>query len=325
MYGSRIKATGYYVPGRIVTNDDLSELVETNDEWILSRTGIGQRRIATQENTSDLAAKAAEDILKNGGVAPEEIDLILVATISGDYQTPSTACLVQAKIGAVNAVAMDLTAACSGFVYALSCADKFLRVGQYKKALVIGAEVLSKEVDWSDRSTCILFGDGAGGVLLEQCPEAEKGVLAEKLGSDGTKAMSLTGGDYVVANHFNGVEAKAASYLQMDGREIFKFATKQVPINMEALLSENNISKDEINYVVLHQANDRIIQAVAKKLDMPLEKFYRNMFYYGNTSSASIPIALAEMCEENLIAPGEKIVISGFGGGLTWGSMLLQL
>lgn len=324
MYASKVKATGYYVPEFVVRNDDLAAIVDTSDAWIRPRTGIGERRIAMEENTSDLAAKAAVHILENAGIAAEQVELIIVATISGDYAMPSTACLVQQKLGAVNATAFDITAACSGFIFALSTADKFIRSGSYRNALVLGADVLSKTIDWTDRTTCVLFGDGAGGIYLEQSEEQEGSILAECLGSDGTGGMALTSGEFPTANVFNGKVQGLPSPMFMDGREIFKFATKKIPVNIEELLSAADMKKEEITYVVLHQANERIIQAVAKKLDMPLEKFYRNMFYYGNTSSASIPIALAEMEEKHLLKKGDNVVLAGFGGGLTWGSMAVR-
>ncbi len=325
MVTSRIRAAGYYVPEHVVTNEDLTKLVDTSDEWIRTRTGIRERRIAMNEGTTDLAAKAAARILEQAGTDAGEIDLLLVATITGDYAMPSTACMVQERIGAVNAAAFDLTAACSGFIFALCTADKFLRSGGYRRALVIGAEMLSKSVDWLDRSTCVLFGDGAGGVLLERNEDGTDGILAELLGSDGSKGMALTSGLFPAANVFNRKTGCRPTSILMDGREIFKFATKQIPANIEELLAKTGTEKTQIAHVILHQANERIIQAVAGKLQMPEEKFFCNIAQYGNTSSASIPIALAQMLEQGRIKPGEIVILSGFGGGLTWGSVLIRM
>jgi len=322
MYSSNIKATGSYVPNNIVKNGDLAEIVDTSDEWIRTRTGIGERRISLSENTSDMAVKAAKDIIKNGNIDPLQIDIIIIATISSDYAMPSTACLVQGQIGALKAFAFDITAACSGFVYALSVADKFLKSGIYKSALVIGAETLSKTLDWSDRATCVLFGDGAAGVYLER--KEQGGILAENLGSDGKGGMALTSGYTEVSNIFNKKERELPSYVSMNGREILKFVTKTLPISINKLMENSHITESDLTYIVLHQANERIIEAVAKKMKIPLQKFYINIFQYGNTSAASIPIALDEMNRKGLLKAKDKIVISGFGAGLTWGSMLIE-
>ena len=323
MYFSKILYTGKYVPEKIVSNNDLSNIVETNDEWIVSRTGIGKRHVSLWENTSDIAAKAAELILNKGNIDPLKIELIIVATVSPDYITPSTACLVQSKINAKDAIAFDVNAACSGFVYALSIADKFIKSGVYKNALVIGAEILSKHVDWSDRGTCVLFGDGAGGVFVERSEEPT-GLLCEDIGSDGSKGMSLTGGFAPPVNAFNNIEKTNDIYLSMDGRAVFEFATRQIPKSILKLIEKSDINIDEIKYIIPHQANSRIVEVIAKKTKIPMEKFYLNMFDYGNTSSASIPIALAEMVEKGLITKGDKFIVTGFGGGLTWGSMLIE-
>ncbi|MBS4960237.1 MAG: ketoacyl-ACP synthase III [Clostridiales bacterium] len=324
MYFTKIMYTGSFVPEKIVTNDDLAQIVDTNDEWIVSRTGVGQRRISQGDNTSDLAAKAAKKILEKGNLNPEEIDLLIVATVSADYMTPSTACLVQAKIGAKNAIAFDVTAACSGFIYGLSIADKFIQSGVYKNAIVIGAEVLSKHVDWTDRTTCVLFGDGAGGAYVERAQQ-RTGILAENIGSDGTKGLALTG-DYVApANVFNDISKAEDVSIRMDGKAIFDFATRTVPKSIHALMEKAGVGASEIKYVIPHQANERIVQIISRKTGIPMEKFYLNMFYYGNTSAASIPIAFDEMNQKGMLAPGDKILLTGFGGGLTWGSMLIEL
>ncbi len=322
MFYSKIKAVGAYVPEYTVTNDDLSKIVDTNDEWISSRSGIRRRHFSKGENTSDLAAKAAEVILKKAGVKAEDVELIVVASVSPDYATPSVSCLVQSKIGAVNAVAFDIGAACSGFVVGLSVADKFIKSGVYKNALVIGSEVLSKYLDFEDRGTCVLFGDGAGGAFLERSEEG--GILSEDMGSDGARGLSLTSGFRNVVNPYCEGERFIHSYIEMDGREIFDFATRTVPKSVEALIEKAGISVEDIDIVVPHQANARIVQIVARKLKIPMEKFYLNMEEYGNTSSASIPIALNEMDNKGLIKKGDTVLITGFGAGLTWGSMLIK-
>jgi len=319
-----MKSTAAYVPPRIVTNDELSKLVDTSDEWILSRTGIRARHISTGENTSDLCANVCRQLLQKSGLSPLEIDMILVATISADYATPSTACITQGIIGAHNAFCFDIGAACSGFLYGLSVAEKMIASGQCRNVIVIGAEILSKMVDWTDRTTCVLFGDGAGGMLL--MAEEEGGILGENLFSDGCRAMAISGGYKPVQSAF--AEAGAGMpFIRMDGREVFDFATREVPKSIAALLEQANLSAGDISWFVPHQANERIVQIVARKLGVDMSRFYINIERFGNTSSASIPIALAEMVDKGLLrlGSGEKIVLSGFGGGVTWGSMLVQL
>lgn len=323
MYFSKIKCTGACVPPKIVTNGDLEKIVETNDEWIRSRTGVGERRVSTGQNTSDIASETAKQILERGNINPLDIDLIIVGTASPDYITPSTACLVQGAIGADNAMAFDLNAACSGFVFSLSVADKFIKSGVYKNALVIGAEILSKHVDWEDRETCVLFGDGSAGAFIERSEKG--GILAEDIHSDGGKGLCLTGGNVSPTNAFNDVKKATDIYLKMDGKAVFDFATRQVPKSVEKIMTENNITIDDIKYVLPHQANERIVQVISKKLKIPMDKFYLNMFHYGNTSAGSIPIALNEMFEKGLLEEGDKIIVTGFGGGLTWGSMLIEI
>lgn len=322
MLKTGIIAVDSYAPERVVTNDDLSQVVDTNDEWIYSRTGIKTRHLSEGENTSQLCIEVAKRLLKKTGTSPEEIGLIIVGTITPDYATPSTACLVQGAIGAVNAFAFDISAACSGFVYSMSIADKFIKNGTCKKAMVIGAETLSKIVDWEDRSTCVLFGDGAGGALLAPCEEG--GILAEDLHAKGEDGLKLTGSSRQVNNMLCKAEENDNKYLAMDGRAIFNFSNKVVPASIKNILENAGLSADDIKYVIPHQANSRIIDVVAKKLGMPIEKFYLNLSEYGNTSAGSIPIALAEMDKEGLIEKGDKIIITGFGGGLTWGSILIE-
>ena len=320
MITSRIVGTGSYVPEQIVTNDDLAKIVETNDEWIRTRTGIRQRRIATSEGTSDLAAKAAERAIEQAGIKPEEIDLIILATSSQDYCFPSGACEVQGRVGAVNAVCYDLSAACTGFVFALNTAQAFIQSGVYRTALVVGSEVLSKLIDWKDRSTCVLFGDGAGAVVVRA---DETGILGFQMHSDGTKGNVLTCGARSNGNFLMNQKPEL-SYMTMDGQEVFKFAVKRVPEVISQLLEKTGTSIEEIRYFVLHQANYRIIESVAKRLKVGMEKFPANMEYYGNTSGASIPLLLDEMNRAGKLNPGDKIILSGFGGGLTWGATLIQ-
>lgn len=320
MITSRIVGTGSYVPEQIVTNDDLAKIVETNDEWIRTRTGIRQRRIATSEGTSDLAAKAAERAIEQAGIKPEEIDLIILATSSQDYCFPSGACEVQGRVGAVNAVCYDLSAACTGFVFALNTAQAFIQSGVYRTALVVGSEVLSKLIDWKDRGTCVLFGDGAGAVVVRA---DETGILGFQMHSDGTKGNVLTCGARSNGNFLMNQKPEL-SYMTMDGQEVFKFAVKKVPEVISQLLEKTGTPIEEIRYFVLHQANYRIIESVAKRLKVGMEKFPANMEYYGNTSGASIPLLLDEMNRAGKLNPGDKIILSGFGGGLTWGATLIQ-
>lgn len=318
MFG-KITATASYVPEKIVTNDDLSNLMDTSDEWIHSRTGIKRRRVAVGENTSDLCIRVAQTLLQDAQLSAESLDFILVATITPDFNTPAVACQVQGAIGAVNAFAFDISAACAGFVYALSMAEKLIRTGA-KKGLVIGGEVLSKVLDWNDRSTAVLFGDGAGGLLLEA--SSEQHVLKESLKADGTRGMSLTSGFRTNENPFSQNAPAYSACMQMIGREIFDFATRDV------VASINDLTQDEaIDYFLLHQANSRILDKVARKLKQPREKFLQNMQDYGNTSAASIPLLLDEEIKRGTLSlgSGQKVVFSGFGGGLTWGTMLATL
>lgn len=318
MFG-KITATASYVPEKIVTNDDLSNLMDTSDEWIHSRTGIKRRRVAVGENTSDLCIRVAQTLLQDAQLSAESLDFILVATITPDFNTPAVACQVQGAIGAVNAFAFDISAACAGFVYALSMAEKLIRTGA-KKGLVIGGEVLSKVLDWNDRSTAVLFGDGAGGLLLEA--SSQQHLLKESLKADGTRGMSLTSGFRTNENPFSQNAPAYSACMQMIGREIFDFATRDV------VASINDLTQDEaIDYFLLHQANSRILDKVARKLKQPREKFLQNMQDYGNTSAASIPLLLDEEIKRGTLSlgSGQKVVFSGFGGGLTWGTMLATL
>jgi len=322
MFDSKIAAFGKYVPEKIVTNDDLSEIVDTSDEWIFSRTGIKERRISISENTSEVCAKAAEDALMKADVSPNDIDLIITATMTPDYSSPSTACIVQKLIGAKKAVSFDLSAACSGFVFALCTADKFIKTGAFKNALVIGGEVTSKVIDWSDRGTCVLFGDGAGACVIKA---GTGGVIAEDLHSDGEKFDSLTSLYTPVNNPYRTDNDEGFKWLKMDGREIFNFATRKVPESINSVLQKANLSPSDIKYIVPHQANSRIVEIIARKMKISMERFFMNMDKYGNTSAASIPIALSELSERGLIKEKDKLLITGFGGGLTWGSAIIEL
>ncbi|NCB91305.1 MAG: ketoacyl-ACP synthase III [Clostridia bacterium] len=321
---TRIVGTGSSLPANNISNDQLSSIVETSDEWISSRTGIRNRRIVKEETGASMAVNAAKAALENSGVAPEEIDLIIVATCSSDWQFPSTACIVQKEIGAVHAVAFDISAACSGFLFALNTAHAYFKAGIYKKALVIGTEVLSKLVDWEDRSTCVLFGDGAGAAVVE---EAESGLEAFVQHSDGVKGSVLTCGGKAVHNPLqdteNGQEDKKTDYIAMDGQEVFKFAVKKVPECIHEVLEATHTKTEDIQWYILHQANSRIIQSVAKRLRVPEERFPMNMDAYGNTSAASIPILLDEMNRKGMLKKGDKVIMSGFGAGLTWSAAQL--
>lgn len=318
----KILSFGSYVPERIVTNDDLTSVVETSDEWISSVTGIRERRISEGDNTSDLAAKAAKIALERANLNPEDIDLIVLATTSPDNFTPATACMVQGILGAVNAFCFDMNAACSGFLFALNVASQFIKTGQCKTALVIGAEVLSKIVDWTDRNTCVLFGDGAGAVVITA--SETPGILSIHLGSDGSKGMVLTCPAAPLSNLFLKDETTKC-YVKMNGREVFKFAVRIIPDSVERVLRETNLTLADVKYIVPHQANLRIIEFAAKKLQLDIDKFYVNLDKFGNTSAATIPIALNEMYEKGLLLKGDKIIAVGFGGGLTWGAALIEI
>ena len=317
---ARIIGTGSAVPEQIVTNEDLSKIVETSDEWISSRSGIKERRVAKEENTTSLAILAGKTALENAGVTAEEIEVIIVATCTPDYFFPNTACQVQEAIGAKHAVAFDLSAACSGFLFALSTAQAYIKGGIYQKALIIGAETMSKMIDWSDRSTCVLFGDGAGAAVVSA---EETGVLELVQKSNGAGKGVLSCKARETRNLLNH-ESETKEYLYMEGQPVFKFAVKTVPECVEEVLKKAEVKKEEIRYYILHQANSRIIQSVAKRLKEPEEKFPMNLSLYGNTSAASIPILLDEMNRNGMLNRGDKLVLSGFGAGLTWGAVLLE-
>ncbi len=317
--------SGSYVPENVMTNDSLSELVETSDEWIVTRTGIKERRITTGETTSELAYKAAVRALEQVKLDPKELDLIICATITPDSFMPSTACIVQDMLGAVNAAAFDLTAACTGLIYAMVTADQFIATGMYKNILVIGAETLSKVLDWGDRATCVLFGDGAGALVLSS-EGSSKGILASTLAADGSKGAVLTCPALPLVNPFVKQDAIQLGFkIEMQGQEVFKFAVRAVTDSIKAVLKQSGLAPEEIRYIIPHQANIRIIEQAAKFCDIPLEKFYVNLGRYGNTSAATIGIAMDELLRNEGIKPGDKLILVGFGGGMTSGALLLEM
>ncbi|HBN57548.1 MAG TPA: 3-oxoacyl-ACP synthase [Lachnospiraceae bacterium] len=318
---ARIMGTGWKLPVFQADNEFLSKLVDTSDEWITERTGIRSRHLARDETTASLAEGAAKEALARSGLKASDLDLLIVATITSDTDTPSTACRVQAGLGASKAVAFDINAACSGFLYAVHIAEAFIRSGIYKNALLVGAETLSRLVDWKDRSTCILFGDGAGAAVLTASEEG--GILSQTIASNGAKWSTLSCMGRPNQNPLN-PEKTAPGYLTMDGREIFSFAVKTVPVCVEETLEKAGVSKEEVKYFLLHQANQRIIQSVARRLAQPEEKFPMNLDQCGNTSAASLPILLAQLDRQGSLQRGDKLILSGFGAGLTWGACLIE-
>lgn len=303
---TRIIGTGSYIPQKVITNDDLSLTLDTSDAWISTRTGIHNRHIAEGMTSSDMAYIAARRAVDDSGLNPADIDVIIVATSSPDYAFPSTAALVQAKLEAVNAACFDISAACTGFIYAYSIAQGYIAGGMYKNILIIGTEVMSEHVDWKDRSVCVLFGDGAGAAMLTADKDNLSSVMIH---SDGSRGNVLTCGK---------------DNIFMDGQEVFKFAVKTVPMSIQDILNKEHIRAEDVGMYILHQANQRIIQAVSKRLGISMEKFPMNMQEYGNTSAASIPILLDELNRNNRLVRDELIVMSGFGAGLSWGSIVLN-
>ena len=328
---ARIVGTGSSLPGLRVTNDDLSNIMDTSDEWIRSRTGIGARHIAVEETTASMAIDAARKALADADMQPEELDMIIAATISADHIVPLLSCEVQSALGAVHAVAYDLGAACSGFVFALHAAQAYIQSGMYRKILILGAETLSKLMDWSDRSTCVLFGDGAGAAVI--CAE-EDGMLAGIQGSDGSKGDVLLCGGRPVRNPYRKQETDVTDtqvsdqkadypFVQMNGREVYKFAVRTVPRCINQVLEQVGLQPDDISLFLLHQANLRIIEAVAKRLKQPIDKFPICLEECGNISAASVPILLDLVNKDGKLKRGDKIVLAGFGAGLTWGAAVL--
>ncbi len=315
---SRIVGTGSYLPAKVLTNRDLELAVDTTDEWIYTRTGIRQRHIAADgEKTSDLALEASREALRAGGIAAADLDLIVMATTTPDMVFPSTACLLQAKLGVRNCPAFDLQAVCSGFVYGLSAADSFIRSGQYRNALVVGAEIYSRILDWSDRSTCVLFGDGAGAVVLKR--DSTPGILSSHLHADGSYANQLS-----VPGTVCGGKVSGRPLLQMDGAGVFRFAVKALDDLVEEALAANRMQKSDIDWLVPHQANIRIIQASAKKLGLSMEKVVVTVDRHANTSAASIPLALDEAARDGRIRAGQHVLLEAVGGGFTWGAVLVK-
>ena len=318
-----ILGTGSYLPEKILTNKDLEKIVDTNDEWITTRTGIKERRIAADdEATSDLSYNAALRAIEDSGIDKNEIDLIIIATSTPDYQMPSTAALVQNKLG-IKAAGFDLEAACTGFVYGLITGYSFINAGIYKKVLVVGADVFSRILDWEDRGTCILFGDGAGAVVLGEVEDG--GYLGGDLQADGSGGSELivpsSGSRMPLTQE---VLDNKDQFVKMNGREIFKFAVKIFPETVARSLEKANLEIDDIDLIIPHQANIRIIESISKRLNQPLDKFFVNLDKYGNTSAATIPIALDEASKQGRISKGDKVIMVGFGGGLTYGSCIVE-
>jgi 3-oxoacyl-[acyl-carrier-protein] synthase-3 len=318
----KLIGTGSYVPENIVTNFQLSERIDTSDEWIRSRTGIEERRITTGMSASEMGTQASLNAILQAGIEPADIDLIIVATMTPDHYLPSTACEIQRELQANNAVCFDINAACSGFLYAYNIATQFIQTGTYETALVIGTEVLSKLIDWEDRGTCVLFGDGAGAAIIQKSQEI--GFIKMSMGSDGRLADALICKSRPIENPFVQSEA-TKDYMHMNGQEVFKFVCTTIPNNILGLLEGTGYELNDVSHFILHQANKRIIQSVAKRLNQDIEKFYTNLELYGNTSAASIPIALDEVNRQNKLKKGDLLIMSGFGGGLTWGSALIKI
>ncbi|GGE72230.1 beta-ketoacyl-ACP synthase III [Priestia taiwanensis] len=299
---------GSYVPERIVTNEDLEKILDTSDEWIRTRTGIHERRIAGDDmNTSHMALEAAKRAIKSAGIVAEDIELILVSTVTPDYAFPTVSCIIQDQLGAKNAAAMDISAACAGFMYGMITAQQFIETGAYKNVLVVSAEKLSRITDWEDRNTAVLFGDGAGAVILGPVSEG-KGILSFELGADGS------GGKHLYQD----------THIRMNGREVFKFAVRQMGDSCEKVIEKAGLEKKDVDFLVPHQANTRIMEASRQRLELDEDKMSVTIHKYGNTSASSIPIALVEELENGKIKDGDVVVLVGFGGGLTWGAVALR-
>ncbi|MGO3128274.1 MAG: beta-ketoacyl-ACP synthase III [Luteimonas sp.] len=319
---SRIAGTGSYLPEKVLTNDDLAKFVDTSDEWIATRTGIRERHVAADgETTSDLAFHAATRAMEAAGVSAAELDLIIVGTTTPDIIFPSTACLLQARLGANGCGAFDVNAACSGFLYAFSIADKFIRSGDAKTVLVVGAETLTRMVDWSERTTAVLFGDGAGAVVLKA--DTETGILSTHLHADGAK-KELLWNPVGVSVGFRDDQPNAGVRIRMSGSDVFKYAVKALDSVVEETLEANGLDRHDIDWLIPHQANLRIIEATAKRLDMPMDRVVVTVDKHGNTSSGSVPLALDEAVRSGRVQRGQLLLLEAFGGGFTWGSALLR-
>lgn len=325
-YSVKITGIAKAVPETVITNEDLAKIVDTNDEWITARTGIKKRHIVTKDETlSDLAYNAAQEAIDFAGIKPEEIDLIITATSIPDNFYPTVSCEVQKKLGIAGCPSFDLAAACSGFIYGLNVAKNFIATGQCKKVLLIGADIHSRFVDWTDRSTCVLFGDGAGAMILERSENDENDILAVNIHADGEKSDKLripVKGKNCPLVEPNEIKQQI---LSMDGREVYKFAVNIVPASIEEALKQAELDINDIDYFVLHQANIRILDAAAERLGVSEEKLIRNIQDYGNTSAASIPIVLADTINDGRIKTPAIVALSGFGAGLTWGSAIIKL
>lgn len=323
--GIGIIGSGSYIPEKVLSNYDLEKLVDTSDEWIRTRTGIKERRILDDDKaTSFMATEAARKAISNANISTEDIDLIMVSTVTPDMMFPSTACIVQSNLNCINAAAFDLEAACSGFLYGLSIAYSFIRARVYKNILLIGAEVLSRITDWTDRNTCVLFGDGAGAVVISEVP-ADKGILGIELGADGSGGhflMQPAGGSKTPASEET-VKNKL-HYINMEGNEVFKFAVRKMEDASLKVIEKSGINVDDVDFLIPHQANMRIIESARKKLKLSEDKVYINLDRYGNMSSASIPVALDEAIKEGKIKDDDTVLLVGFGGGLTWGASIIK-
>jgi 3-oxoacyl-[acyl-carrier-protein] synthase-3 len=321
-----IIGTGICVPKKILTNFDLERMVETSDEWIVTRSGISQRHLVEDGIcTSDLGAEAGKRALEKAGTKPEDLDLIMVGTMTPDMLFPSSACVIQKKLKAKNAAAFDVSAACSGFLFVLSIAEQYIKTGAFKNILVVGSETMSRFIDWDDRSTCVLFGDGAGALVLQGRNENSRGIIATRLFSDGSYKDML----YLPAGGSKRPASKASvgdkdHYLKMRGNELFKIAVRALTDSCRVILQEHDLTLDDVDLFVPHQANIRIIKAVANQLGLPMEKVFTNIERYGNTSASSIPIALDEAARSGRLKEGDLVLLAAFGSGLTWASSLLK-
>ncbi|MDQ0483433.1 3-oxoacyl-[acyl-carrier-protein] synthase-3 [Alkalihalobacillus hemicentroti] len=311
MMNAGLLGIGHYVPERVLTNQDLEKMVDTSDEWIRTRTGIEERRIADDDmNTSDMAYLASKKALENAKINAEDLDLILVATVTPDYPFPSVGCLLQEKLGATNAAAMDVSAACAGFMYGMITASQFINNDTYQNILVVGVEKLSKITNWEDRNTAVLFGDGAGAAVVGPVTEG-RGILSFELGSDGSGSKHLY--------------QEPQGFMEMNGREVFKFAVRQMGQSAVNVIEKAGLTKEDVDFLVPHQANIRIMEASRQRLELPIEKMATTVKKYGNTSSSTIPIALSEAMEEGRVKEDDIVVLVGFGGGLTWGAVALKI